>query len=264
MTRIALIGFGEAGQCFAAAADWGKRAQVFDIDPQRSRAATLSEALTGADIILSLVTADQALIAAELAAPLIAKRALFCDMNSVAPQTKRAAAQMIEAAGGRYLDVAIMAPVEPARLAVPLLLASPYADAGSLALGTLGFTSIRSVGDEVGRAATIKMLRSVMFKGLEALTAECALAAHRAGVIDEVMTSLWGDFTEKADYNLDRMLVHGSRRAAEMDEVVKTLSGLGVEAEMTRGTVVRQQALGMLGIKSPPAGLNAKLKAITA
>jgi hypothetical protein len=94
------------------------------------------------------------------------------------------------------------------------------------------------------------------------------LAASEADVLDEVMASL--DASERprpwdvrADYNLDRMLVHGLRRAAEMEEVVKTLEGLGTGAAMTRGTVERQRAIGALGVKAPPDGLGAKIGAIT-
>jgi 3-hydroxyisobutyrate dehydrogenase-like beta-hydroxyacid dehydrogenase len=184
-------------------------------------------------------------------------------MNSVAPGTKRLAAAAIEAAGGRYVDVAMMAPVNPARLAVPLLVCGPHADAALAALADLGFSNVGSVGDEIGRASTIKMLRSVMYKGIEALTAECLIACEKAGVTDEVLGSFGNDWASGADYRLDRMLVHGLRRAAEMAESAKTLEGLGVEPLMTRGTVARQQALGALGIAKPPAGLAAKLELLT-
>jgi len=218
-------------------------------------------AIDGAAAVLSLVTADQALLAAEGAA--IAPGALWFDMNSVAPDTKRAAAAAIAAKGGRYVDVAVMSPVLPARTGVPLLVSGAYAEVGAAYLTALGFADVRIVAGDVGRASAIKMIRSVMVKGIEALTAECVLAADRAGVLDEVLASLdasdkpkpWG---ERADYNLDRMLAHGLRRAAEMEEVVKTLDALGTGAAMSVGTVIRQRAIGSLGV-TPPAGLAAKL-----
>jgi 3-hydroxyisobutyrate dehydrogenase-like beta-hydroxyacid dehydrogenase len=280
---VALIGFGEAGSTFASAGAWEQAARVFDAktdDPLASEAKhadyaaagvrgcdTLAEAVSRAALVLSLVTADQAPTVARKAATLMDPGALFCDLNSVAPPTKRAAAQAIEAAGGRYVDVAVMAPVHPARLNVPLLLSGADASEAAGMLAELGFANLRVVGDEVGRASSIKMIRSVMVKGMEALTAECVLAAEAAGVLDEVLASLdasekpkpWG---ERADYNLDRMLVHGIRRAAEMEEVVKTLEALGTGALLTRGTVARQQALGTLGIAPPPEGLSAKIDAI--
>jgi 3-hydroxyisobutyrate dehydrogenase-like beta-hydroxyacid dehydrogenase len=260
MIRASLIGYGEAGQAFDIDGSW----RAFDQIPERTKQASLAEALDGAEVVISLVTADQALAVAREAAPLLAGQALFCDMNSAAPATKREAAQAIEAAGGRYVDIAVMAPVETGRLGTPLLLSGPHAAAGLGALQGLGFTDLRAVGDEVGRASTIKMLRSVMYKGMEALTAECLIACERAGVTDEVLGSFSGDWASGADYRLDRMMVHGLRRAAEMAEVVKTLEGLGVEPLMTRGTVERERAIGGLGISDPPEGLSAKLEMLKA
>ncbi|WP_030541012.1 NAD(P)-dependent oxidoreductase [Sphingobium sp. DC-2] len=281
--EVGLIGFGEAGSTFALAGDWRARAHVFDAKTNSpgDRDAMLAaygaahvlgarfmeDALSGVDLVLSLVTADQAPAVAEAAAECLAPGAIYCDLNSVAPQTKQAAAQVIEAAGGHYVDVAVMAPVDPARLSVPLLLSGAQAEQAKARLGALGFANMRVAGEAVGRASAIKMIRSVMVKGMEALTAECVLAAEAAGVRAEVLASL--DASEKAkpwearaDYNLDRMLVHGIRRAAEMEEVVKTLEALGTGAAMTRGTVERQRAIGALGVKAPPAGIEGKVAAI--
>ncbi len=274
--KISLIGFGEAGRTFTRAGKWASRVSVFDIMSQlpASRSATLAEydvagvngcstseaALSGAALILSLVTADQAFVVARDAAKYVTLGALYCDMNSVAPQTKRAAAKAVEAAGGRYVDVAIMAPVEPDRLAVPLLISGSDAEAARCALTEIGFTNCRVVGDVVGRASVIKMLRSIIYKGMEALTAECVMACHRADVLDEVLGSLGDAWTDEANYRLDRMLVHGSRRAAEMDEVVKTLESLGVAPVLSKDIVRWQREIGALGIVPPPPTLQAKLK----
>jgi 3-hydroxyisobutyrate dehydrogenase-like beta-hydroxyacid dehydrogenase len=269
-TAFVFIGFGEAGAAFAGAApargydlaadDPAKRSAKLDDFARASVAAcgTAAEALAGAHAILSLVTADQALIVAQSAASLLESGALWFDMNSVAPDTKRAAAMAVEAAGGRYVDVAIMAPVHPARRNVPLLVSGPHAEAGAALLAEVGFTNITVIAGPVGAASSIKMIRSVMVKGLEALTAECFLAAHAAGVTEQVLASLDAGWAERADYNLERMMVHGLRRAAEMEEVVKTLDALGTGSAMTRGTVERQRAIGELGLVAPD-GLAAKL-----
>jgi 3-hydroxyisobutyrate dehydrogenase-like beta-hydroxyacid dehydrogenase len=272
--RIAIIGFGEAGRAFVPGAIPGVAIAAYDRKPDIAPAAgvtlvpSAAEALAGAEAALSLVTADQALAAATDYAAHLAPGALWLDMNSVAPDTKRAAATAIHATGGRYVDVAVMAPVHPARLDVPLLVSGPHAADGIALLKTLGFTKIRQVEGEIGAASAIKMIRSVIVKGIEALTAEAMLAAEAAGVRGEVLASLdasdkakpWAD---RADYNLDRMLLHGLRRAAEMEEVVKTLDALGTGSAMSRGTVERQRALGALGIV-PPEGLDAKLSVIPA
>src|SRR5690606_20334542 len=106
-----------------------------------------------------------------------------------APQTKQAAAKVIDGAGGRYVDVAVMAPVYPKRHLVPLLLAGPHAENAAETIKQLGMRP-ETTGTNIGDASSVKMLRSVMIKGFEALTAECFLAARRAGVEEAVLASL--------------------------------------------------------------------------
>lgn len=283
---LALIGFGEAAQAFLEGMGDRRPAacRAFDLmtldpatrDAKRADyarwsvtgAASAAEAVAGATAVFCLVTADQAVAAAETAARAIAPGAFYFDGNSVSPDAKRAAALAIEAAGGRYVDVAIMSPVRPALTRTPLLLSGPHAEAAVDALTALGFTHVRALEGPVGASSAVKMIRSVMVKGMEALTAECLTAAVAAGVDAEVIASL--DASEKprpwaarGDYNLDRMMVHGTRRAAEMEEVVKTLEALGVAAPLTRAVVAWQAAVGAANLKTPPEGYVEKVRAIT-
>lgn len=276
--RIATIGFGEAAGAFAGS--WSVATAAYDLkldDPAErgamldrlaahgvAAAASTAAAIEGAGLILSLVTAGSAFEAARTAAAAIGPGQLYCDLNSVAPQTKRASEAAIERAGGHYVDVAVLAPVFPKRLAVPLLLSGAHAPAAAEALRSAGFTSVTVLDGPVGAASSVKMIRSVMVKGIEALTAECVLAAATAGVLDDVLASLDASpppqgWAAIADYNLDRMLLHGRRRAEEMREVVKTLDALGTGSVMTRGTVERQDALARPGAPVPQ-GLPAKLE----
>lgn len=272
---VSFLGFGEAAQSFCNDERWQGVTHGYDIKLNQNdhRLAKLKDfeqfgvitdepidaLASGSNTILSVVTADQALNAAEGVAPFLNAGALYLDMNSAAPTTKQAAAKLMQDAGVDYVDVAIMSPVNPKQLDVPLLLAGHKAELAKSKLSELGFQNIRIVGDQIGQASAIKMLRSVMIKGVEALTSECAIAAYRAGVVDEVFGSMGEGWPNKADYNLDRMMVHGARRAAEMDEVVKTLEDLGVEPIMSRGTVMRQRAIGALGLNPPPTRLTEKL-----
>lgn len=232
------IGFGEAGTAFANSPDWIGEMRAFDIDSTRTRAASLAGALHGADAVLSVVTADAALAVANAVAVLLEPGTLFFDMNSVAPDTKRAASNAVQASGGRYVDG-----VHPARLAVPLLVSGDHSVAGAAALAAMGFSNVRALIGGVGTASAIKMIRSVMVKGVEALTAEMMAAADAAGVTDDVLASLGDGWDAKAGYNIERMTTHGLRRAAEMEEVVETLTALGVDPVMTRGTIVRQREM---------------------
>ncbi|MBF9060450.1 DUF1932 domain-containing protein [Rhodobacterales bacterium HKCCSP123] len=273
--RLAFIGFGEAARAFLAgwadrrpaavtaydrktdAGDTAAAMRAAYADHAVDGAATAAQAVAQADTVFCTVTADQARVAAEEAALNLAPGTLWFDCNSCAPGTKTQAAAIIEGAGGRYVDVAVMSPVHPRRHHAPLLVSGPWAETGAARLQTLDMRP-RVVGPEVGQASSIKMLRSVMIKGLEALTAECFLAARRAGVSDQVIASLEASDPEiawraRGAYNLERMLVHGARRAAEMREVALTVEALGLSPGLSRATAAWQESLaGLAGAGDDP------------
>ena len=268
---VSFIGFGEAGLSIATSlGSEGMRA--FDI--KLSNPATETEmrrriedagvaacdspaaAVEGAEIVICVVTADQAAKAAGVTARHLSDGALWLDMNSCAPATKRMAAGPVTHEGAVYVDVAVMAPVVNRGHATPMLAAAPDPDTVAARLAAAGLTP-RFVGAEIGRASTIKMLRSVMVKGMEALSAECFRAAVRAGVADEVAQSLDASekgltWAEQTSYNLERMTAHGIRRAAEMREVAKTLRALEISPAMTTGTIAWQEDMGHLGLTLEP------------
>jgi len=264
---VTVIGFGEAGSSLCIG--WNRRGvRSFDIkqtnpnlkaakcaemhDQGVDAAEDIGAAVDGADLIFSTVTADQAFAAASSAAPRLKPGAFFFDLNSCAPSTKQKSAAVIEAAGGRYVDIAVMATITPDYHHTPMLICGDHSTAALAALQALDMAP-KLVPGPVGRASTIKMVRSVLVKGIEALTAECFWAASKAGVVDEVAASLDASQTdmgwkEQAHYNAERMTTHGIRRAAEMREVHKSLIDLGITPDMTRGTIDRQQQFGELAI----------------
>jgi len=265
--RICFIGFGEAGQAIAGGLhDEGvSQIAVWDILFPESAGAKLkqaaneigvriassaADALLGADIVIAAVTAASSFEAAQQAAPHLAGNPYYLDVNSVSPGRKRDTDALL-AGKARYVDVAILSPILPAGHKSPLLLAGPHAEEIKPALD--GFNMKVSVaGPKTGAAAAIKMVRSVMIKGIEAVTLECFLAAARAGVVEEVAASLKNnyptlDWGKIAEYNIERMASHGIRRAAEMEEVADTLRELGVEPLMTAATVKRQREMGEIG-----------------
>ena len=195
-------------------------------------------------IVISAVTAAASVAAAQSVKAHLAGQPFLLDINSVSPGRKQETAKLL-GDSARYVDVAVLAPIHPARHQTPMLLAGPHAAAVAPMLAALGMRATIA-GAEVGAAAAIKMVRSVIVKGIEALTLECFLAAARAGVVDEVANSLKNnypglDWSKIVPYNLERMAVHGERRAAEMEEVAETLRELGVEPLMTLATVKRQR-----------------------
>jgi 3-hydroxyisobutyrate dehydrogenase-like beta-hydroxyacid dehydrogenase len=265
--RISFIGFGEAGQAMASGLREGGLEQVaaWDIlfpqaegaklkaagDTMGVRLATsAADAVAGADMVIAAVTAASSLEAAQSVAPHLAGNPYYLDVNSVSPGRKQATAKVLDGKA-RYVDVAIIAPIHPKRHKTPLLIAGPYAEGIAPLLREMEMT-LKVVPGETGKAAAIKMIRSVMIKGLEALTLECFLAAERAGLVDEVAVSMQNnyptlDFGKIADYNIERMASHGERRAAEMEESCVTLRELGIDPAMTEGTVRRQREMGRIG-----------------
>ena len=159
---------------------------------------------------------------------------------------------MIDAAGGRYIDMAIIAPVHPALNKVPVLLSGDYVEAAHKVIAQLDL-SAKHIKGPVGTASAIKMTRSIMMKGLEALMLECVLAGRKAGVEDIVLDSLEETYpgfgwNARAAYMFERVMTHGTRRAAEMREVAKTVDDLGLNAGMAHATVDWHQAIGDLGL----------------
>jgi 3-hydroxyisobutyrate dehydrogenase-like beta-hydroxyacid dehydrogenase len=265
---ISFIGFGEAGQAIAAGLqEAGVVGQMTAWDilfPRREGeklvqaaaaidvrlAGSAADAVRGADLVIAAVTAASSVEAAKSVKSHLAPEPFFLDINSVSPGRKQETAKLLGDTA-RYVDVAVLAPIYPARHQTPMLLAGPHAETVAPMLAALGMRA-SIAGPEIGAAAAIKMVRSVMIKGIEALTVECFLAAARAGVIDEVAASMKNnypglDWAKVVPYNLERMASHGERRAAEMEEVADTLRELGVEPLMAGATVKRQREMGQIG-----------------
>lgn len=255
VNSVCLLGFGEVGQMLAGALGetgltLGAVDQQFS-DPHSgpSRAAAGysrlgaaikgSEGIAGADLVISAVTADQNRAAAAAVASGLKPGAWFLDVNSVSPTCKREVAALIEKSGGRYVEAAIMSPVYPRGIAVPILLGGPEAEEFLPVAQSLGFTGARFFDPELGKAAASKMCRSVLVKGLESLLVEALLSARAYGVEDTVLDSLGDlmpgvDWKQHAAYMVGRSLEHGKRRAEEMQEVALTVRDAGIAPRMSR------------------------------
>jgi 3-hydroxyisobutyrate dehydrogenase-like beta-hydroxyacid dehydrogenase len=212
----------------------------------RVRAAeSFDDAVSGVDVVISAVTASSSSDVAAQAARVLRAGQVLLDINSVSPAKKLANASLVEAAGADYVEAAVMAPVPPQRLRVPMLLGGKRAGEVAQALRDVGMNAT-ALSDKIGVASAVKMCRSIVIKGLEALTLESMLAARRFGAEREVLESLNGTFPgmgwtgKLPDYLISRVAEHGVRRAAEMREVARTLSDVGLEPVMASATAERQ------------------------
>jgi len=263
-SRIALIGFGEVGSLFAKELHATGRHEIstYDIlfagkegaklrDKARGLGAapcpSASDAARDALVVISAVTASSARDVAGEAGGYLKPGQFFLDINSVSPETKREDEKDVARSGAAYVEAAVMAPVAPYGIKVPMLLGGKQA-AELAAILTPSGMRMKAVSENVGEASAIKMCRSVFIKGIEALAVEGFLAARRYGVEDRVIASLDETFPslnweKQAGYLISRVLQHGRRRAAEMRESAETVANAGIEPLMTAATAKRQDWL---------------------
>jgi 3-hydroxyisobutyrate dehydrogenase-like beta-hydroxyacid dehydrogenase len=270
--KLGFVGFGEAAYHFAKGLREAGAINAFAFDIHtdtpgkgeriRSRAAETGTVLMessaklaqAVDVIISAVTADQAVAAAHQTAPYLTARHMYADINSVSPSAKQAVARAIDGAGARFVEVAVMAAVPPSLHKVPMLLGGAAATEFEAMFAPLGMRMEVVSTSQIGRAVAVKMFRSVIYKGLEALIFECVMGARRYGAEPRVFASLEKDFPgvdfkKLADYMVGRVVVHGERRAREMEEAAATLRELGIEPMMTEAAARRMDWAAQLDLR---------------
>jgi 3-hydroxyisobutyrate dehydrogenase-like beta-hydroxyacid dehydrogenase len=258
--HLGLVGYGEVGRILAEdLRERGVRVRAFDLklaagagEAMREHAARHGVALASshaalaaeADLIVSAVTASQAVPVAQACAAGVRRGAFFLDLNSASPGAKIRAAGLIDAAGGRYVEGAVMTSIPPYRIRVPLLLGGAHAAALAPGLDALGFAA-QVASAQLGIASATKMCRSVMIKGLEAMVIESFTTARAYGVEDAVLASLKEtfpgiDWEKQGAYFFQRVIEHGRRRSEEVREVAETVRETGLEPWSAAGTAERQ------------------------
>jgi len=261
---IGLIGYGEVGKTFASglkdkpgitsAHAWDLKfadaamqaAQLAHAADAGVKAQPSMQALCAAsDLVISAVTASNTLAVAQEAAQHIRPGCVFLDLNSASPGTKQQAAALIDAAGALYVEAGVMTSVPPYGIRVPMLLGGAKAQELAALLAAWGLDA-RAVSEQLGVASAIKMCRSVMIKGLEALVIESYTTAREYGVEDHVLPTLAEtfpsiDWHKQGAYFFSRVVQHGRRRAEEMRESANTVREAGFEPLMTASIAAKQQ-----------------------
>jgi 3-hydroxyisobutyrate dehydrogenase-like beta-hydroxyacid dehydrogenase len=251
MQQLGLIGFGEVGRIFAAGLGAHFACvRVWDIDlravPDGVQAcASLHELAQNCDLVISAVTAANTLAVAQEAAPHLCPGSVFLDLNSASPGTKLQASLAVEAAGAHYVEAGVMTSVPPFGIKVPMLLGGPQAQALSGRCNAMGMDT-RAVAATIGTASAIKMCRSVMIKGLEALVIESYTTARAYGVEAHVLPTLAEtfpsiDWEKTGGYFFSRVAQHGKRRAEEMRECAHTVGEVGFAPLMAEAIAEKHQ-----------------------
>jgi len=266
---VGFIGFGEAGSTIAKGLREGGVERIFAYDIKtgdplilghaRETQTTLvdssSDLAEAATILFSTVTSSSALDAAKEAVAYLGAQHTYADLNSVSPSLKQEIAAVIGESRASFVEAAVMAPVKPYGHRVPMLLGGPGAEAFAATMRPFGMQFEILEGAKVGSAAAVKMCRSIVVKGLEALLFECVMAATKFGADDLVFASLketWPgiDWKKLADYTSGRVVVHGERRAREMEEVAETLRAIGIDPIMAEATARRQDWSAEMDLRS--------------
>ena len=262
--RVGVIGHGEVGKTFSAGlqAKPGVRTvgawDVKFVDPATqadelahaarlgvTAHASLQALCEASDFIVSAVTASNTLAVAQGAARYIRPGSVYLDLNSASPGTKQQCAALIDAAGGHYVEAGVMTSVPPYGIRVPLLLGGVCAAELAQRL-TAWDMDAKPVSEKIGVASAMKMCRSVMIKGMEALVIESYATARHYGVEDHVLPTLEEtfpsiDWQQTGAYFFSRVVEHGKRRAEEMREAANTVREAGFEPMMTASTADKQQ-----------------------
>ena len=256
INHIAFIGFGEAGRNFSAGlrevnpdlAITGydirfplepalrDKAKALNVTPVNAVDASIAEP----DMVMSFVVAKASVEVAEASAAVMRDGQFYVDCNSTSPQMKKKVEAAFTGSPARMVDSAVMSGLPGNRHQVPMNFAGPGADEAADMLNALGCVST-AMGEVVGAASALKMMRSVMMKGIDALLLECIEGARHYGAAEAALASMADaypgtDWVARAPKSLSRASEHAVRRASEMREVAETLRAVGVEPMMAEAT----------------------------
>lgn len=232
--NIAIIGLGEVGRCYAAPLHAAGHtlqlceARVSEAARQLADSAKLEIHdkvggwLSGADLVLSCVTGTTSLPVLQQVLPYLKTGATLADLTTASPAVKRQGGALVDGAGALYADTAIMGAISLNRVRTPLLASGSGAETLKAVLAGAG-SPVRVIGGGApGDAMSLKILRSVFTKGMEALCVELLMSAERQGVRDKLYEQL-GDIDNTPLRSFIDMLVrthviHARRRAHEVQD----------------------------------------------
>lgn len=260
--NIAVIGFGEAGTIIAEGCLTGSKRRhedtachAWDIRMRdaavrgdlRTKAdglgvvlhETTGEWLADMDVVFSLVFGGVARNVALEILPRLKKGAVYIDLTTSVPGDMREAASAFAERGAGFIDGTALGSFRTNGITVPFVLSGTDVEFWSAWMNSLGFATTPVPG-AAGNASCVKLLRSILAKGLEALAIECFTAAEAMG-LRETMTSAFNDFDLRPlvaaleDMGASH-IPHCKRRLDEIDHALHMLDGVALDGTMTRAS----------------------------
>ena len=215
----------------------GAGANLIRIDPaSKSPAGSLEEAVPDADVVLALRSSGGPSRIAERVVPLLREDALYADLNTGTPATKRQLAALFQ--DGAFVDVAVVQ--QDPCLAEALVMDVSGAGARRLieVLEPIGLT-LRYVSEVPGEATARHLIRSLLAKGIAGAVIDCLWAAESMGLqswaYQEILEEFEASSAETARQYLSGTAQHIKRRQIEIMDVVSMLNEAGYESTMLPG-----------------------------
>lgn len=242
---MGIFGLGEAGSEIAVGLV-AAGVEVHAYDPASVSTPTGVERHTcpatvvqGVDCVLAITAAHDAAEALRQSIGAIAAGAIYADLSTSSPEAKRSLSELAGEFRFSFVDVALMATVRGRGIRTPQLASGAKAELYASSLRAVG-APVTVVGEEPGAAATRKLLRSVVTKGLGALLLEAQEAGRAAGLEGWLWTHLVATIEDADEAFMSRLMsgmsLHAVRRREEMEATAALLRSLGVTATMTTAT----------------------------
>lgn len=266
---IGFVGYGELGQRITAGlSKAGADVGAFDLLVETpdtvealqekadqagiTLAKTRAELAARTDIFISAVTCSDAVIAASQMAPYLGEHHIYVDLNSTSPAVKKEVCAVIENAGAHFVEIGVLGGIPTMGYKVSMLLCGDKAEEVAACLAGFGMDT-ECIEGETGAAAAVKMFRSIVVKGIEALFLECVLAAEPYGATERVLETIEQNYPgvgkDLANFFMTRTAVHAERRSHEMEEVAETLRAMGLDPIMSEASARRLGEVAKLGLK---------------
>ena len=281
--RVGFIGFGEVATTLSQRMkEMGGEIFAYDKFPDSAQKKaeklkvpllrTLKDLVNSSHLVLSCIWPDAALDTAKEVVPFLSSAKIYCDMNSISPETTGEIQQIIWPSGAGFVKIATMAGIPDRGYKVPLLAAGAQAKEVTETLTRLGLI-IENMGSNPRHPAAMKILRSVCLKGIIALAYEMLRGAEKYGIVDQILDSsseVMGkaSFRDTVDAWISSTAIHARRRAKEMEEAIETLRNAGVNPIMSTATKEILEEIADLGLEKVfegeiPESFHAVLKKVT-